>query len=296
MVRIIKKFITLILSIILFFLIGIMMFILSSKTMITKENLSDYIKSIDILNIDLGIIFNLEEKGITLKEQIYNLAIESNIPESIINDILKHNEINNILGDFFKNTIDYVLKGNVKPSISYDTTLKMIDIANESLEDHMNIMMDEEELENYIRDYSSKLTNIVPDRSLILDSYTVNKINQIVYFDMTNIYILIFITCLLICIINKSIYKLFRYLGSVMILDGIIFVIIGCLNDFIGTLLCNKYSTLENFIQPLVTNVLTIIFKNGVLISFTGVFIYLTYVIANRIKLNNKINKLLSKQ
>lgn len=272
------------------------MLITSAKTLITKENLSSYIKSVDILNVDLGIIFNLEEKGITLKEQIYDLGIQSNIPEPIINDILKSDEINNILGDFFKNTIDYILKGDVKPSISEETTLKMIDLAFNSLEDHINIMLTEEELETYVRDYCLKLVNIVPERTLIIGENTVDKINQILYFDTTNIYILICIICLFICIINKSIYKLFRYLGMSLIIDGIIFVIIGSMNNYIGMILSNKYVTFENFIQPLITNALTIVFKNGVLVSFIGVFIYLTYIIANRIKLNNKINKLLSKQ
>lgn len=296
MIRIAKKFITYVLTLILFFLICALMLILSCKTLITKENLSDYVKSIDVLNVDLGIIFNLEEKGITLKEKIYDLGIESNIPEPIINDILKSDEINNILGDFFKSTIDYVLKGNIKPNISEETIQKMVDLSFISLEDHMNIMISEEELEVYVRDYCSKLVNIVPERNLIIDNYTVDRINQIVYFDVTDIIVLIVIVCLLICVVNKSIYKLFRYLGAMMIFSGIIFVVIGCLNDFIGTILSRKYSTLENFILPLITNVLTIIFKNGVLLSFTGVFIYLTYVIANRIKLNSKINELLSKQ
>ena len=74
MIRIAKKIITYILTLILFFLICALMLILSCKTLITKENLSDYVKSIDVLNVDLGIIFNLEEKGITLKEQIYDLS------------------------------------------------------------------------------------------------------------------------------------------------------------------------------------------------------------------------------
>lgn len=296
MIRIAKKTITFILSLILFFLICFMTFILSCKTLITKENLSDYVKSIDVLNVDLGIIFNLEEKGITLKEKIYDLAIESKIPEPIINDILKSDEINNILGDFFKSTIDYVLKGDTKPNISKETKEKMIDISFISLENHMNIMISEEELEVYVIDYCSKLVDIVPERNLIIGYYTMDRINQIVYFDITNIIILIVIDIILICVINKSIYKVFRYLGSTMILSGLIFVVIGCLNNLISAYIIGKYSTLENFILPLVTNVLTIVFKNGVLLSFTGIFIYLTYIIANRIKLNSKINELLSKQ
>jgi len=296
MSRILKKTITFILSIILFILIGVTMFIQSSKTLITTENLSNYVKSVDILNVDLGIIFNLEEKGITLEEEIYSLAIYNDIPEPIINDILKSDEINNILGGFFKSVIEYVLKGDTKPEIKEDTIQKMLDVAFVSLEDHMNIMLDEEELEIYIRKYCEELTDIVPERNLIIKDYTIDKANKIIYFDIINLFILIIVTCLLICIVNKSIYKLFRYLGTVMIINGVIFVIIGCLNDLMTTLLSNKFMALQNFIFPLITNVLTIIFKNGVLVSFTGIFVYLIYVIANRIKLNNKINELLSKQ
>ena len=294
--RILKKIATLILAIILFILISIMMFILSSKTLVTKKNLSSYVESVDILNVDLGIIFNIEEKGITLKEEIYDLAIESGIPKPIIEDILESDEINTVLGDFFKSTIDYILRGNIKPSISEEAVSKMVELSFISLEDHMNIMMSEEELESYVRDYCLEITDIVPDRNIIIDGYNIEGINKIVYFDMANLYILIIVTCLLICIVNKSIYKLLKHLGIAMMFNGVLFVVIGCLNDLIATVLSNKYITLENFIQPLITNVLTIVFKNGVLVSFTGVFIYLTYVIANRIKLNNKINELLSKQ
>ncbi|MBE6149512.1 MAG: hypothetical protein E7170_02175 [Firmicutes bacterium] len=296
MTRIVKKIITYFLTLILFLLFSAMIFILSCKTLITKENLSNYVKNIDILNVDLGIIFNLEEKGITLEEEIYKIAIESEIPKEIIKDIVKSEEINTILGDFFKNVIDYVLKNEKKPTISKETTLKMIELAIDSSEEYMNLMIEEEKIRQSVIEFSSKITNIVPERSLIIGEYTTDRINEILYFDMVNIYTLIIVVCIFICIVNKSIYKLFKYLGSVMILSGLIFVIIGCLNNLIGNFLSQRYQTLQNFILPLVTNVLTIIFKNGVLVSFSGVFIYLMYIIINRIKLNNKINMLLSKQ
>lgn len=297
--RVLRKSVTLFLSIILFALILVMMSILSAKTLISRDNLSDYSKNVDILNVDLGIIFNLDEKGVTLREEIYKQGLDSGIPDIIMEDILRSDEINIVLGDFFKNTIDYVLKNTVKPSISSSTVDKMIKLANESLENHMNIMMSSNELEIYVRNYCNRLTDIVPDRDLILKDYNINsidRINQIIYFDMTNIYILILVVCLLICIVNRSIYKLFRYLGFTMILNGIIFVILGCLNDFFSTLLIDRYSNLGNFLEPLTINILTIIFKNGVLVSFSGLFIYLIYIIVNRIKLNSKINELLSKQ
>ena len=65
MIRIVKKIITYILTLVLFILFSTMIFILSCKTLITKENLSNYVKSVDILNVDLGIIFNLEKSSTT---------------------------------------------------------------------------------------------------------------------------------------------------------------------------------------------------------------------------------------
>lgn len=288
MKRLIKNIMTFILATILFILILLMITILSCKNLISKENLSDYIKSVDILNMDLGIIFNLDEKGITLKEHIYNLAIENNVPEEIIIDILRSKEINDILGDFFKSTIDYTLKGDIKPSISKDAINKMNKLAQISLEDNINIMISEDELESYINDYALKLTNIVPDRTLIIGNYTVDNINNVLYFNMNYIYISIIIVAILLIIINKSFYKLFKYTGFSLFLCGLIFVIIGCMNNIIIDFLVNKYSSLKNFIDPLITNVSTIIFKNGVLASFSGVFIWLLYIMINRIRINSR--------
>ena len=64
------------------------------------------------MNMDVNLIFNLEESGITLEEKIYNLGIDSNIPQEIVDDILKSEEINFILGDFFSKTIDYCRVGH----------------------------------------------------------------------------------------------------------------------------------------------------------------------------------------
>lgn len=294
--HIIRKTLNFVLSLILFVLITIIIFISSCKNLVTKESISNYVKSIDILNVDLGIIFNLDEKGITLKEEITNLAINSNIPKSIINDILKSEEINIFLGDFFKGTIDYVLKNSTKPEISTSAHEKMNEIAFSSLENHINVMLSEEELEEYIDTYLEKLVNIVPSRDEIIGEYDLDKINFIIYYDMTYLYISLFILCLLFCIINKSFYKLFKYLGITMIISGLLYVMLGCMNNVFNSILIEKYKTLETFISPLINSIATIVFKNGVFVSFIGLFIYITYIISNRIHINNKIGVNLRKK
>lgn len=290
------KILNFIFTISLLFLIILTMFIFSSKSLINKDNVSYYIEDTDILNIDLGILFNSDEKGKTLKQTIIELAVNNNIPEEIISDILKSDEINNILGDFFSSTIDYTLRGENKPSLSLETIQKMKDVASISLEDHINIILEEEQLNSYIDEYVIDLVEIVPQREDIIGDATVETINKIIYFNTSYAFFAILINCLIICIINFSFYKLLKYLGLSMIIAGVSFVIISCFDKVIASNISLKLVNLGNFVYPLVVNIATQIFKYGVLISFTGLFIYMFYVFINRIVINNSINKMLNRK
>ena len=290
------KILNFIFTISLLFLIILTMFIFSSKSLINKDNVSYYIEDTDILNIDLGILFNSDEKGKTLKQTIIELAVNNNIPEEIISDILKSDEINNILGDFFSSTIDYTLRGENKPSLSLETIQKMKDVASISLEDHINIILEEEQLNSYIDEYVIDLVEIVPQREDIIGDATVETINKIIYFNTSYAFFAILINCLIIFIINFSFYKLLKYLGLSMIIAGVSFVIISCFDKVIASNISLKLVNLGNFVYPLVVNIATQIFKYGVLISFTGLFIYMFYVFINRIVINNSINKMLNRK
>ena len=115
--KIIKCLINFLLSFFLLTLIILTMFITCSGILISKKNISDFINEANVLNIDINILFNKEESGITLKEKLVSLAIENNIPDEIINDILQTEEINQFLGDFFNQTIKYIINGDSKPRI-----------------------------------------------------------------------------------------------------------------------------------------------------------------------------------
>ena len=139
--KLIKKILTFFCIIFLFIAIVFTIIIYSGKNLLNKENLSNYIKNSNILNMDINVIFNLEESGMTLKEKIYNLGLECNIPDKIVDDILKSDEINLILGDFFNETIYYLIDERTKPELSDDAINKMIELASLSLEDDINIML-----------------------------------------------------------------------------------------------------------------------------------------------------------
>lgn len=285
--KFISKMLAYICGILLFFAISFLILIYSGKSMLNKENLSNYIKSSNILNIDINVIFNLEESGMTLKEKIYNLGIESNIPEKIMEDILKSEEINIILGDFFNETIYYLIDEREKPKLSNDAVTKMLDLACASLEDHINIMMSEEDLKNYILDFEEKLMDIVPERQVMIGVLPVSIIKSLLNFNTIYLVALIFVILILLVIFLWSFYKPIKYLGTCLLINGIIFVILGSLNNFFSQLVLSQVERLKFVISPFITIILTIWFKCGVLISFTGVFIIIFYIVINRIVINN---------
>lgn len=287
----IRKALAISCSVLIFILIVALVFLYSGKSLVNRENLSNYIENAEVLNMDINVIFNLEESGITLKEKIYQLGLESNIPEDVLDDIISSDEINIIFGDFFSNTIDYLVNGLNKPQLSEDSINKLIEVANDSLEDHINLMLESEQLEEYIRDFCSKLADIVPERYEVIGSLPITSIQAFLNFNQLYLYLMIAILLVIITICLWSIYKPIKYLAIPMISSGVMFAIFGSMNNFINDYVISNLEGLKPLISPFITILLTIIFKVGVLVSFSGVFLMIIYVVINRIVINNHKTK-----
>ena len=287
----IRKALAISCSVLIFILIVALVFLYSGKSLVNRENLSNYIENAEVLNMDINVIFNLEESGITLKEKIYQLGLESNIPEDVLDDIISSDEINIIFGDFFSNTIDYLVNGLNKPQLSEDSVNKLIEVANVSLEDHINLMLESEQLEEYIRDFCSKLADIVPERYEVIGSLPITSIQAFLNFNQLYLYLMIAVLLIIITICLWSIYKPIKYLAIPMISSGVMFAIFGSMNNFINDYIISNLEGLKPLISPLITILLTIIFKVGVLVSFSGVFLMIIYVVINRIVINNHKTK-----
>ncbi len=289
--KIIRKAIAINCSILIFFLIVALVFLYSGKSVINQENLSNYIEDADVLNMDVNMIFNLEESGITLNEKIYQLGIESEIPEQILDDIISSDEINIILGDFFSNTINYLVNGDEKPQLSIDSINKMIEVANNSLDNHLNLILDSEVLDSYIQNFCNKLTDIVPERQEVIGRLPITYIQDFLNFNPLYLYLAILVLIIVIVVCLLSIYRPLKYLAIPMIISGVLFAILGSMNNFINSYVISNLDGLKPLISPFITIILTIIFKVGVLVSFSGVFIMITYVVINRIVINSHKTK-----
>ncbi len=276
-----------ILDIFIFLLIVILVLLSSTRQLINRDNLSNYIKTSEILNMDLGIILNKEEEGKTIKESIYELGVESNIPKEILNDIFKSEEINHIFGDFFNHTINYLFNEMGKPQLSKDSIDKLKEVANRSLDDNINLMLENEQLDSYIDEFSSKIVNIIPDRQEIVGDLPIDFIQKLLNFNRLYIYIIIAVLLFIITLLLWSLYKPLKYLAIPMIISGVMFAILGSLNNLFCSYVSSHIQNLTQLILPLITIFLTIIFKIGVLISFCGIFLMIIYVVINRIVINN---------
>lgn len=280
--KVIKIVLNVLISISLFCLVILLMFISSSRTLISRENISHFISDANILNVDINVLFNQEESGITLKEKITMLALESDIPEEIITDILNSDEINQLLGDFFNQTITYIIEGGNKPQISSSSIESIKEVALNSLDEHLNVMISEEELEEYMENYCGKIIEIIPERNVIIGDSHTDLIEKVIKFNVLYAYIIIILLLLLICIINKRWFLFIKYLGITMFISGVLFVVLGSLEYVISNLITNKILGMTPFVLPLITNILTIWFKIGVLVSFTSIVLILIYAIINR--------------
>lgn len=280
--KFIKIISNILISIIVFILILISMFISSGQKLISKENISHFISDADILNVDVNVLFNQAEIKITLKEKITNLAISNNIPKEIVDDILKSEEINEMLGDFFNQTITYVIENGSKPNIQEESINQIKEVANISLNDNLNIMIEEEELNNYIESFSKSIVDIVPNRDEIINNYDMEIFKIIINFNLIYLYIIILILLLISIFVNKKCYIPFKILGISMFISGILFVIMGSLEYIVTNFIIKDIQGMQPFITPLITNVLTIWFKQGIVISFTSLFLILIYITLNR--------------
>ena len=147
------------------------------------------------------------------------------------------------------------------------------------------------QLEEYIRDFCSKLADIVPERYEVIGSLPITSIQAFLNFNQLYLYLMIAVLLIIITICLLSIYKPIKYLAIPMISSGVMFAIFGSMNNFINDYVISNLDGLKPLISPFITILLTIIFKVGVLVSFSGVFLMIIYVVINRIVINNHKTK-----
>lgn len=290
--RIVRKILAIICGIVLFFSVLSVMLLTATKNIISKESIADYINKSDVLELQVGKFFKIENTNInenlTIKETVLIMAKEANIPDDVVNDLVESRELNNLLGDFIKGIIDYAVIGESKPTVSEETINNLIIFANDSLERHIGIVMEEKELDLYIENYVESLNNMVPERNdIVIDSSHLDIIRNVLTFDTTYLYMAIGILTILISLILWNWYYSIKYLGITTTLAGIIFTVVGSLEWPIYNMIKGNIEKMEDLVHPLLDKVLAICFKEGVIYTLVGVVLIIVFIVINRF-VNNK--------
>ncbi|MEG2321958.1 MAG: hypothetical protein RSB71_00510 [Bacilli bacterium] len=283
-VNILKKSLIVLCSILIFSLIIITMFITSNKKLVTKDNLTLYAKNTEVLKLNLKFII---KEDVTLEEKIKELGKSAGIPEDIVFDILKSNELKELFGEFFSKTIDYVINGGKRPVLEKQTVTNITKVATDSLERHLNIVLEKETLVRYIEKYTTDITSIIPNRSEIINNQYFVYMQDILKFNTLYLYFALLGLIILTGLLSKSAYKPLKYLGISMLLGGLIFVIIGSCYGLINPYIVKNIIDLE-LVSSLVRSILNLWFKIGVFVSFTSVIILLIYIAITRIIRHNR--------
>ncbi len=269
------------------------LFLNATKNILSRESIADYINKSNVLEIQVGKLFKVEDTHLndqlTIRETVLIMADEAGIPSSIIDDLVESYELNNLLGDFIRGIIDHTVIGEEKPIISKEAIVNLKSIANSILENHIEIVMEEEELERYIDKYIASLNNLIPERDYIIAySYQLDMVRQILTFDVIYIYITGFLLLISISLLSWCWYYSIKALGVSMILSGVVFTVLGSLNWTIYNLIKNHVIKIEGLVKPLLDKILMICFKEGVLFTFIGIIILLLFIVINRFCLNRK--------
>ncbi len=259
----------------------IMFFFVTNYNLVSENNLNKYIKDADILNIKASYILNVSD-DITVIEKLENMALELNIPEEIIVDILDSEELKFLLVEYFERSLNSYYDD---VTISQNTIDKMIDSAHISSMDHLSVVISDEELEYLIIEYCNNIQQLMPEKLEVIGNSTILKVwNYTFDYSFVNYILIILVLIVIVTLINKDFKISIKYIGLGMLISGVIYVLLGSLDNVINTYLTNELDGIKVILSPLITQLTTIWFQTGFLLSFSGVFIYLIFVFIKRIE------------
>ena len=237
---------------------------------ITEEYIREIINSIEYNEIAKEYIDTKEIEEALTKEGIDPKIIDDILEQEIINDgidLLVNNAIDYIVFGkeldkeiYSSSNINNYFKDNLKPAVNEINKISETKISDDEVEQILNIIYENsEELSNEVdkcvtelenRIYSTEEYQQIKETQDIINK--INKLLKLFYsLPVTIIFIIIIIIiCLLIAATRRSIINSLSWIGTSLLLSGIIFFII-----YIGITIIYNYANLSdvpNYIMNLI--------------------------------------------
>ncbi len=276
----IKKILNFIFCLNLVLVFFVMFFLSENKQLISHTSLAYYIEEGDILNVKASYILNTYEE-IPLVEKLGNTATSIGIPEEVITDILDSEELKQVLGYFFSQSLNKYYEDVNLPDEALDL---MIESALKSSENHLSVTMSDGELTAKVNDFYYEIKGLMLEQIDIIGNSKILQYWQLsLNYDFSYMYFLILINLIVLAVVNKGVVKVLKYLGITLIICGVIYVLLSSLSPILKQFLLNELQGTQALLSPLITNLLTSWFLAGVTISFIGVFILIVYNVIYRL-------------
>lgn len=270
-----------------------------AKTMLNKDNIYDFVKDADIFSISSKeILTSSNEK--TLKESIEKDLSKLDIPVLVTDRILSSKGINNVITDYFYDYMNYVLFGSEKRSISGDRIMQVIQTNYYST---MGKNLTEKQiigLESYVsslcKDIDSFTLSEIDIESLGINLNTIRTVSVFIFSSYMLILslLVILVVYILFMMCLGSFRRTIKWIGNIVIFDGIIMIILSFLEVRFLSMFINSKGIVNNLAISIVGKSYESLLLGGIVLLLIGIILLIISSILLKKENKEKSNKLLN--
>ena len=283
-----KKFISIVISIILFFSLFLLELSIIASSMFNENNIKNITKKIDLTKQ----IENEETSPSKLQydsalNEVYSTAEEYNVDKETVDEILNSDEV--------KEFIAYYVSDSANNALNNDTLMKQAEVKekfDEMVDKYVNnndklTSKQKEDVKNLADEYSYKVIDEMSNTNVIgnaIPSDILNIIKTFISNSTKTFLIIISIICIIALILiqfNKNKYLL--YIGNTLLTLTIFTFIFAVSVNPITNFLVEEVSSFPKFlISPFSNNIMTSFMISGIITIVISVLCLVIYEILNK--------------
>lgn len=208
-------------TIFLFILIGLVALFLT-ENLFSKSNISTIIENVDLKEIKVSD--NNEQK--TAFDYVYNYTSQLGLTKEATEELLKEEDVNKILTDYFSDIANFYLYGQDIPTYTKEQIMLDITKINNLLPAEKQISLTEEQVEKTTEEINNLSETLTTKQVLVNQESTFLTFNDS-YLKNAKIYMLIslIIIFFLIALIRFKLYSPLGWCGIPMIMVGCFYML-----------------------------------------------------------------------
>lgn len=287
-----KKFISIILSIILIILIAFLICLIPIKKVLQKDNVKEIVSSIEIEEM-IKEDENFKEVIDELFTPIYIEARKYNISDEYVVKLMNSDEVKSLIASITGNIIDSALTGENQKIIQNEDISNLVTKAIEKINNGNFITINEEAQEKILQIVNDKIEDYqeyIPDTQEVenaLDDKTMGTLKIVRFFFDHNFVVYLSVAIIgvsfIIILLNLTKFKWLQYLGVNLMISSF-FVLI--LSIIVKIFLRNNYA----YILDILDNNYNTITTLGTITLFSSIVILIIYFVICKLTSKKKIN------